>query len=408
VAAKKVQPIHIGKVEKWLNDKSRQRFRELWQLLVNPPMAPSSDMPHSDFASRHTELLAACDICEPADTTTASRGAGIPFMVVEDKLDDNHKKIQRLRFIFWTKRHTEALLPLYECDVPLAHVSRYVDAAREQSGATADLASGFFQVELPPEARAWYRFNDATGKLWQLKRMPMGIRIAVEIMQIVSEAIVGSQRVCHDGAAIKGILADAWVDDIRVAGDTERVERAVRLINDRATECGATFKAPLHASSAYDFIGVHFDHDKHNVSVAEKTRAKLPLKIAESLTAGEIERLVSRLIWCAGVVRIPLATHYFVIKWAARVCNKLNRGLKDVDDVVQLPPSVRTGLIRWKAESLQQRVLKRQERAQRHATLFTDASLRGCGAVFIDENDQVFVAGRAWTDDDGVVHFSTQ
>ena len=216
--------------------------------------------------------------------------------------------------------------------------------------------------------------------------------------------------------SFRGVRSDVWIDDIRLSGTRGRVSTAIEVVEARAKYCGATFKKPMQPLHCYDFIGVRFDCNKHTVAVARKTLAKLPRHIDKEMSAADIEALVSRLIWCDGVLRIPLACHYFALKWSTRLCNALNRGTKAFHQRIVIPDSTLTELIRWKAAAMgSRRISARQQQQQQQqrkrskfsadspdtdfdATLYVDASLKGCGAVFTDGDCHHSVAGEAWSE----------
>ena len=271
IAAKNVAPASIARVRGVLNDTTTVRFDSVLQLLFEPPMEAVDERPPPTavMGERQMAALLQAGVCEPADKS-ATRGIGIPFFVVEEKQRENSTEMsERLRFIYWTKRHNEALSKInYKCDVPLEHINKYLDRVCDEVGATADFTSGFYQVEIPAASRSWYRFADAAGNVYQMRRMPMGLRIAVEIMQTIAEAVCGTTRVCSEKCVISGVCADVWVDDVRISGEKSRVEHACAKINARADEMSITFKKHISFSSSYVCLGVSFDHAAHTVSVS--------------------------------------------------------------------------------------------------------------------------------------------
>lgn len=311
-------------------------------------------------------------------------------------MNDSGSLYQRLRWIFWTRQHNDALLDIYKADMPMQHISTYVQSARAECGATADFASGFYQIEIPPEARPWYRFRDAAGVLWQLRKLPMGLRIAPELMSIVSETVIGSPRVCAQQHIIDGVVHDAWIDDIRVTGQTQRVDGAIAKITSRARTIGATFKEPLRAEKIYVFLGVEFNHIDASVTIAQKTRSKIPQQIPQKMTASDAEALVARLIWCSAVMLVPVACFYFVVKSVSRICNKMNRGEIGENQELALTPAVHGLLCDWRKRVMQRRFLNKPARTP-FPVLFTDASDGGWGATFCDSEQRVFITGGKWT-----------
>jgi hypothetical protein len=411
---RRVAPIDLAKVLACLAPSFRHRFKKLMSLVSEPRYQASSVVQQSYAAPAHrVDELVACDICEPVTESmmrqSPTRGSGVMFFVVQMKESETV-----LRCIFWPKRHNDWLDTCYECEVPLAHISQYLGAVRNECGVTGDFTSGFFQVEIPAAARCNFRFVDAAGRLMQMCRLPMGLSVSVEIMQLVTEAMIGSERVCVPAKAIRGVTSAAWVDDFQIVGARDRVANAARLIQARIDDAGGTLKAPLELRTKYVFIGVEFDHTTESVAVAQKTLAKLPKHIPERMALRDVEALVSRLNWCDAVLHVPLSKHQFAFKWAVRQCNAMNRGRKRPEEVVPVPNTIRTELIQWRRQAEQsQRITRRIDahlrlRGRAAATmseddfavvLYTDASLQGAGAVFEDRRTfRRAVIGKPWSD----------
>jgi hypothetical protein len=145
--------------------------------------------------------------------------------------------------------------------------------------------------------------------------------------------------------------------------------------------------------TAYDFIGIHFDHFKKTASLASKTMLKLPKQIPSTMTAREFEGMVGRFIFGAGVHQLPLINFWWCLKFAKRIFNKLNRGLLNPNDNVEIPHCVRGGFGLWLKHLRVPHVVNFSNNKQKSATLFTDATLNGWGAVYISDNNEISVVG---------------
>lgn len=404
IAAKPVQPVNLSKVKSFMHDDGARRFGELLDLLQNPRIEPCSDVHVSaGVPAQHCQFLAEQDIIERASPDVPTKGGGTAFFVVETKADPETRALSdRLRFIFWPKRHNDWLRRTYRCDVPLRHVSFYLDAVRDECGATADFTSGFYQVELPPSARAWFRFKDATGALWQMSRLPMGLSISVEIMQMISEVVAGDVRVCARKFVIPRVRRAVWIDDMQITGAPSDVRDAILAIDRRRQLIGATFKSAMRSETRYEFIGVSFDHAEHSVSVGAKTLVKLPQSVPDVMTGADIQALTSRLIWCDGVLRIPLAAHHFAIKFGSRMMNRVNRGSEELAQQHAVWPVARTQFNAWIAAARGKRqLLPRSDEAVGPAlVIHCDASLQGWGAILCDPLHRIFIAGGRWDGDE--------
>ncbi len=88
--------------------------------------------------------------------------------------------------------------------------------------------------------------------------------------------------------------------------------------------------------------------------------------------------------------------NWWALKWARRFFNKLNRGEILPDDQVQIAGVHRASLEYWLSTASTPHVVNRELNG-RTATLFTDATLTGWGAVLVYDNDRLLVSGGRFT-----------
>jgi hypothetical protein len=360
----------------------------------------------------------------PRDQRNDSKSFCIPFFILENK--DGK---ERLRFICWTEEINKILQDDYTPQMSqLQHSSRFVDAVRDECAATGDLKISFFQVEIPEKYRKYFRFFDIADDLYEMNRLPMGLRTSAEIMQLIVETLAGVPSAVKASAYVNGeklalcnkrLTTTVWIDGFQSSGPRHECEAAAERIRKVAAWCGVTWKDGVKVEDKYDFIGIHFDHNIHRVTVAEKTLKKLPHQYnsKKQVTVTQLEKDISRLFFCSGVLRIIPAHFYYSIKWVNRQIAKLN---KEGDDfAVTLPPSVVTALNSWlgKSKSFLELLPKTTTKSsassefnknnnnssssassklQTFDILFTDASITGWGAFFITSTAEVAIIGGKW------------
>ena len=360
----------------------------------------------------------------PNDQRNDSQAFCIPFFVVEEK--DGK---ERLRFICWTEEINNMLEDDYTPQMSqLQHSSRFVDAVRDECAATGDLKISFFQVEIPEKYRKYFRFFDVADDLYEMNRLPMGLKTSAEIMQLIVETLAGVPSAVKPSAYINGekvslcnkrLTTRVWIDGFQSSGPRAECEAAAERIRKVGAWCGVTWKDGVKVEDKYDFIGIHFDHNIHRVTVAEKTLKKLPLHYnsKKQVNVTQLEKDISRLFFCSGVLRIIPAHFYYSIKWVNRQIAKLN---KEGDDfAVTLPPSVVTALNSWLEKSKSFLELppttttkssassefnnnnnnsssSSASKRQTFDILFTDASITGWGAFFITPTGEVAIIGGKW------------
>ena len=216
----------------------------------------------------------------------------------------------------------------------------------------------------------------------------------------MTEALAGCPHAVRDHARVNmRTHNDVWIDGLRLSGNKPDVEAALQRVNSCAAVINATFKEAPTIAARYTFIGVDFDHKTPSARVADKTRNKLPAAAPTTARISELEVLVSRLIFAAGVVRKPLAGYYMTIKWVNRKVNSLNR--TGNDEAVEIPRSIRPQLTQWLHDARSTLTLARDAQTifRRPDVLYTDASSYGRGAVLFSANYEVAISGAAWPDD---------
>src|SRR5205814_1059016 len=157
---------------------------------------------------------------------------------------------------------------------------------------TRDLATGFFQVELPAHLRNLFVFNTEMGII-RLKRLPMGLSLAVEVMEIVILALTDVPN--------ENVVMKTFVDGLRCTGTRDAVEDVMRRVDARAFEAGATWKEITPFSRLYTWLGVIHDHNEHTVAVGKKTISKIPEEAPHSPQFREWEALIGRLLFGSSV-----------------------------------------------------------------------------------------------------------
>lgn len=448
-AVKKVGVLNLDEVENMMNKDALARFQLLKRLTFQPLFQRQplyTRQQHQDHKAHAYDSSAfrsyvECGVIEEVHDLRNSPSFSVcaPFFVRETKQDPDTREIfDRARFILWPKQQNDWISEAgYVPEVPLRHIAMYLDSvALDSSAAVADLSSGFYQIEIPKSSRGFFRFVTADNRIFQMKRLPMGLSTSPEIMQMITEVVVGHPRVCspeycivscglqrhrqrtggssssplapsffYESSATEPLFDEVfsyvWIDDFKISSNNdEQMEYAISVIERRREDLNVTFKERLSISEAYTFLGVDFDHQSQRVAVTEKTRQKLPAsRPQQQQTVADLEKLVARLIWCSGVTMRPLAPFYFVIKWAARKINQLNRGMLAPNDVVEIPASVLPRLHDWYASAFESRFISvHADEFPKKITIFCDASLKGWGAVCFDIRNRVWMAGNSWSD----------
>ena len=404
--------IDIVKARNRMRPEVRARFEEVYRLIENPRCEPCCDVDvSSGLTAADAMALVRDGVARPVTLMNTrlnpTKGSVAAFLVVEGKIDESTGEItHRKRMIHHPKAQNEALNGVYNADLPIAHISQYLPLVLNDYAATLDLKCGYWQMPLSQKASAWYRFRDAEGTLYEMRRVMMGHVVAVELMQLLAGVVFGDSRVVQEQHVAPAATVDIWIDGVIYTGSREAVNESVTQARQAARDLKATIKnEPTTvdvASQKVTFIGVDWNFSDHTVKLGTKTLRKLPEKMPERLTAQEVEQMIGRLIFAAGLLQIPLAEFYFTMKWAKRVCSKINSGEYRLDTEVEVPPCLRKELPRWlksAGTTHRPRVIIQNSIKP---ILFVDATPDDYGAILVMPSGQVHVTGGKFDRSDGL------
>ncbi|KAF8299496.1 hypothetical protein TcYC6_0067200 [Trypanosoma cruzi] len=228
----------------------------------------------------------------------------------------------------------------------------------------------------------------------------MGYKASPEILQIITVSTIAVvTTVAHPlWAAPPLVRVDVWIDNIRITVSKSDVTLWEAQVLRNADGCHATMGEDRESGAAqHTFLGVRFDHTQRAVSLSEKfVRSVRAMPALNSSTIAEMEVMASRLLYAAAILCTRLSDYYFFIKAVRRRLSALNQGIVQETSPANLPPSA-VGLgegLRHIIENNRKRVIRPAENAS--TAIITDASLHGCGAVFIPDPGDVKIVGGKW------------
>ena len=390
----------------------RQLFDDTWRRICAPPTADPAASSTSDsvpispaFTAADCDWLLECGIAELVTPEMERRAPTLAycltFTVVEiDKL--------RRRLINWPIAIHAAIRELFAKSsiIPaMEHIANYLGVFQSAGGddtvgATFDGKLAFWQVLLPASARAYQRCRDASGRLVQITRLTMGHVDSVALMQLIVASIAGHPAVVQHQFRTAAPVCDIWVDGFRYAGNHQQVQRSIDDMTRVATAARFTLKEAISKphDEPYEFIGVRWDHRRRTVRVADKLLTRInDERVADSMTAGNIEAFIGRLIFASGVTQNALVEYYDAMQFARRVCNRLNATDDDalsVSDTVAVSPNIIAALNKWRREATATVTpATRRVSGSNVGTLFVDATLTGYGAVLVTPKNDVLIIG---------------
>jgi hypothetical protein len=250
------------------------------------------------------------------------------------------------------------------------------DIHKAPTAACVDMKAFFNQFELPTYLRDYFCFRTKTGEWYRLCTIPTGGRESPIIAQIVLKSL--ALRI-EEASQTK---VTAFIDNLRIAGKPHQVEKGLRLLyhickSELGMQINETFDLAL-IQSTYTFLGINFKHDKHSPSVAlgegAITRLRATPEINPTTTIRECLVLFGRLIAASRV--LGLQPPYHVVKFLrCRVGTPL-------ESLALVWPAI---IPTWKAwwQQACENNARPLNRPLGAATLYTDASSKGWGAVMI-------------------------
>lgn len=394
-SAKAVLIYRLGEIMKRANRATRARIAVLRRFLERPFGDTS---PSVAVSISHNCTPADCEqrvaegtirrVSADEERARPSRGSMHCFSVVE-LAKGRRRAIDHPR-----EQNDAAYAAGYKSECDLKHISAYLGGVYSAAACVSDISASFYGYELPLEARQFYRFRDATGALYEATRMMMGHTVAAELQHLLTCVVAGHRDYVEPNFATQ-CRTDVWIDNVRFHGTANLVAAARANLVKSSKECNVSFDVG-DVVTEYSFIGVDFDHTNKTARLAAKTRDKLPASIPTRMTAHDLEGLIGRLIFSAAVRQEPLANNWWTLKWARRFFNKLNRGLLDGNDEIEIAGAARVALQHWLENAPRAHVVCR-EKIGSTAYLFTDATLAGWGAVLIFDNCRIAVAGGHFT-----------
>ena len=325
---------------------------------------------------------------------------GVAFTVVEDK--DTGK---RRRFILWPQQlNDEISLAFPESN--FSGSTPFDVLADVHSGSFArcyDLRVGFWQLKLSKKVSAYHAFR-VGNDYYAMGVMAMGAMKSPEVLHELTRSLgeVAIRRAAKDRPGLK-VAAKTHIDNIRFVGSQADVDAVGAHFEQLCAWCNISLnvEAENTTHSRGKFLGVQYDYEAKRVHLTSKMVEKLrDTKIslfASTPTAETIMSAHGLLQYTSTILQAPLHEWYGALKFVRRVSSKLFTS--------SIAPSTPTPLWTEAAEHLRRwcdfciantPVTPLRSLDGIDATLFSDASLSGLGAVLV-AGGTVQHYGRRWT-----------
>ena len=290
----------------------------------------------------------------------------------------------RRRPIYWPKSLNKAVDHL----VPAIELSDAIEHAQIEKSvwaATFDIKASFFQIELPPKTREYFGLETTLGT-FRFKRLPMGFNASPFVMNEVTKLCAAT--------GVENLRTDVYIDNVRFTSRSkEAVELASKIFQDRCIQFGVTLndEEGNKPHQEGDFLGLSYDYKNGTVRLGKKTMTKIKnARVLEKATKREYLAMFGLTLFCTRALRIQPARYFNQMKFIRKRCVG-----EDLDEEIQIWPSCVNGWVAWLNELRKNKPTRHEPGAEEpDATIFTDASTIGWGAVLVKGSLVLSASGR--------------
>jgi hypothetical protein len=272
--------------------------------------------------------------------------------------------------------------------------------AEGEVGCQFDLVACFDQIELAPSLWPLFAVGTASGQSsapsrignlppppWLLRTLSMGFKPSVKVAVAVLDAL------CPPSLP-SGVSAFKRVDNVLFTGPAEGVSAAAAEFVARCREVGAVLNEQRGLETQYSFLGEQYAHQgpgglPATRALVGKTRAKVCLvaaflgALAGSVVvpARRLASFVGLLLYAGETMRVSPAAFHWVLRFFAAVAREMALSGRPWSDSVEVPATIVTDLTRWAKEVSEASPRPVVDDATPLATITTDASAEGWGAI---------------------------
>ncbi|CUG57277.1 Hypothetical protein, putative, partial [Bodo saltans] len=254
-------------------------------------------------------------------------------------------------------------------------------AARQaKSIESIDFRSFFYQIELSPNIRKFFRII-VNGVLYELNVLPMGSVFSTFVAQKIS------QSVAEKLAKETDIASMAYVDNIYFFSK-------VLLQEKRATACFLPEIGTHVVGTEVEVLGRIFNLEDMTLRVTEKMKEKIEQdeeRDHSNITARNFLEMWGRVMFVSQILHHPMANHFHAMKELAHMCSSVVRGTIDFEDRIGKQKHFVTLLAEAKKWVNQKNRMK--ECSNVSCTVISDSSSTTSAFIIVDEDHMTI---KAW------------
>ena len=309
---------------------------------------------------------------------------------------------QRIRGIMWPEGRAEQ--STYSSDFSLRTHAASRAALRGANAddvvLTTDVACAYYHIGCT--STFFVELDD--GGYVGFDRLPFGIDLGAEVMELATAALTGRRGVA--AAPAQGTVV-THIDNAMYVGGGGAVWAAET--KRRAARCGVTLSEMTPPARTADFCGMVLDFDNKTVALMDKTVSKLRKDharmndVSADTSAAEFVTAHARVTYAATALGHNIAADkaaLFATKHARRLANGVNRGTLHRRTIVAIAPSVRAGMLSLLERGIaNEPVSVTTTHPSWHGhdlVLATDATPQGWGAVIYMPGQVPRAIGSSW------------
>ena len=409
----------LGILKVFENEPDLPELLRLWRYNVDhSPTGPYGKVPIMQMKDHQTskdmtmaEIKILSDNLQLAPTTWDKvKAVGVMFKNHEVKVNEETQIAVARNRVVSNPEHINRHVPYKDDTESMEIATMLEDIAQVRPGdwaCVADMLIGFNQMALTDEVGAYHCIRAIDGSYWRQIVSTMGFG--------PNSAILDKFTVmCARKGMPDGVRMTTHVDGVRFLanGDPELARKAMLNYKENLRQCGGTLKDEPSLNNPHQagvWCGVLNNYALATTALPPKGEKKLvevqQLLRQKTLKVSDVFETFGYLYFASAVLRAPLCDFYFPLKWYRRIATDYTAQRRQVTDTLTMWNSIRPTVETWIAFLRDNKPTTHNLPGSTPATMYTDASSRGWGAVlFIDGS--VYVCGGGWTQAEARLHIN--
>ena len=272
--------------------------------------------------------------------------------------------------------------------------------------ASGDFEVGYNQLALSDAVSNWHGIKAPDGSYWKQLVMTMGFGPNGATMDVLVKMLAST-------GMPEGVRYSTQIDQARfLHPDKAKVQLAMDNFRENVRRVGGKLKDEPNSNNPHQlgkWCGVMYDYLLGTTSLPPRAVTRLAEAVAmlnnDSMTVSDVFDAMGYFFFASAVLVAPLDKYYFPLKWYRRIAADFARGIASMTKRVNVWSCIRKDLCHWAAFLSKNTPAPVFRTGITPATLYTDASETGYGAVLFI-NGKVYVSGAAWTGTDVGTHIN--